>query len=123
MNDQLSFDGPETPEQRMHRETEEAIRRVNRNADQDWKDAAYSIGVDLAGQRDPFISDAFWEPLEALDVATHEPKALGPVIQRLVRDKIIFWTGAYRQSLRRHGTPMKVWKGFPVPPLTPKSGS
>ena len=82
MTDQLPFDTPEeTPEQRMRRESNEAIRRVDRNADQEWKDAAYSIGMDLVRTGEPFISDAFWEPLEALDVKTREPRALGAVIQ------------------------------------------
>ena len=107
MTDELPFS--ETPRERMHRETEEAIRQVDRNADQEWKDAAYRVGIQLAGEGVPFISDAFWEPLRALDVTTHEPKALGPVIQKLVREGLIRWTGGYRQSLRRHGTPMKIW--------------
>lgn len=120
MTEQMQFDAPETPEERMRRETNEAIDRVERHANQDWKDAAYIIGCQLAKGGKVFISDDFWPLLEELGVKTHQPTALGATIRKLLRNDVILWTGIYRLSLRRHGTPMKEWKGTERDLLTPK---
>jgi hypothetical protein len=59
---------------------EDAIKRVDAAAQQQWKNAAIMCLRWCAEQYDEFTADEVWEKLEASfpDVSTHEPAALGP---------------------------------------------
>ena len=90
---------------------DEAIARVDANADDAWKQRAEAVIIHLARMRPTFTADDIWAYLEAHhDVSTHEPSALGAVITRLARQKKIRKVG-YTQSARktRHAAPIAVW--------------
>jgi hypothetical protein len=90
---------------------DEAIARVDRNADDAWKACAETVVLHLARMRPTFTADDVWAYLTAHhDVSTHEPSALGAVITRLARQKKIRKIG-YTQSARkaRHAAPIAVW--------------
>ena len=88
---------------------QEAIDRVERNADPDWKTTALNVVAELAASRATFTTDDVWEHL---DCTTHEPRALGAIMQKAHRLGLIQPTGAYTQSSRVacHGRPVRVWR-------------
>lgn len=78
----------------------DAIGRADDHADTEWKRAAYEAILKLAHLRLTFTSDDVWEALEGVEVATHEPSALGPVFLRASRAKQIKKTGRMVLSRR-----------------------
>jgi hypothetical protein len=68
---------------------DEAMARVDRNADERWKEAADKVGRVLARFRPSFTSEDILIALEEEGFSTHENRALGPVMRRLVSDGII----------------------------------
>lgn len=92
---------------------DEAIERVDGNADPDWKDAAYDAALRVATRSDRLTSDDVWDELvKGPDVATHEPRAMGPVMLRLRKDGVIHPTDIFVKSSspRGHGHPARVWE-------------
>ena len=94
--------------------TDDAINRVERNADPDWLETAYWVLRKLAAQQLEFSSDDIWYRLGELRVSTHEPRAMGAVIRRAIREELIVPTGKYRKSFRRacHGRPIAIWRSM-----------
>jgi hypothetical protein len=88
----------------------EAIERVRRHANAEWRQAAYLSGAILAESH---------RTLTSLDVRrnvhprfnTHEPRALGAVMRALAKNEIIEPTGDYVKSNLRHNhnRPVRVW--------------
>lgn len=89
--------------------TDEAIARVDANADAAWKEQAYATGARLSRTMHTLTSDDIW--LE-LDGQTHEPRAMGPVMRRLARDGYIRSTNGFvkSRSPKGHGHPTRVWE-------------
>lgn len=91
---------------------DEAITRVDDHADPEWKDVAAQV-VEAVARANPsgFTTDDVWARLDGRDVATHEPRALGAVMRRLQRERVIRPTPHYRTSVRPqcHGRPVRVW--------------
>lgn len=90
---------------------DEAIDRVEVNAQQAWKAAAREVLADLCATRDTITSDDLWFALADRDVTTHEPRAMGAVIREAARDGRLSGTRQYRPSERPecHARPIKVW--------------
>jgi hypothetical protein len=81
---------------------DEALQRVEEHADPDWKTLAYEVLVDLCRTGDEWTTDDFWlrMRLRHPDVTTHEPRALGALIRRLLRDGMAEKTGRFGESTR-----------------------
>lgn len=74
--------------------TQEAIERVDRAADPDWKAAAQNAVRLVAARQEIFTPDDIW----TLVVKPSEPRALGPVMLRAKRDGICEPTGQLVKS-------------------------
>lgn len=92
-------------------ERDAALRAVAANADVDWKEVARQVVLDLAQSGVPFIGDDVWTKLEALDVETHDNRALGAVMRKLATEGRIRKTGRYVPSKRRRMSPLVEWVG------------
>lgn len=91
---------------------EEALAAVEQHADTDWKAAAIRVVKGLAARGYTFTTDDVWDALDGLDVATHEPRALGAIMRSLSKQKVIIHTGGYTESQRPecHQRPVKIWR-------------
>lgn len=100
---------------------DDAIRRVDENADEGWKRAAARIVWEFAKMRDGFTTDDVMEGLEGMGVVTHDNRALGPVMRRMIRKNIIHEIGMTR-SRRRHGARIPVYAGVSTTGPTQERG-
>lgn len=96
---------------------DEAIRRVDENADEGWKRAAGLAVFQRAKMGQPFTTDDIMEDLSDMGVVTHDNRALGPVIRRALQTAIIKEIGMTR-SRRRHGARIPVYAGESFAPTT-----
>lgn len=89
-----------------------AVEQVDHHADQRWKRAALEATRRLATLLDEITTDEIWGVLDGLDVETHEPRAMGAVIQTASRRGWISKTGRVRQSERPecHARDIAIWK-------------
>lgn len=97
---------------------DEALARVDAHAPADWKARAQAVLVDVARRQPELIATDLWKA--GLD-APHEPRALGAVLQRAVREGILAPTGRVAQTDRTkaHARPCAVWRSLLyVPPRT-----
>jgi hypothetical protein len=89
---------------------DEALERVDRHADDTWKATVEAVVIHLARMRPTFTADDVWAYLAAHhDVSTHEPRALGAVLQKLTKSGKIKPTGGFAPSKRRHAAPIRLW--------------
>ena len=96
-------------------ERDAAISKVEGNTDSNWLRAVETVIKMLAKSRvNGFTTDDVWEQLDKMGMTgqVHDNRALGPVMSRSARSKIIVATGRYAPSLRRHCAPIKVWRGI-----------
>ena len=96
---------------------DEAIQRVDENADEGWKRAAEQTVWEWSQSARPFTTDDVMESLEALGVTTHDNRALGPVMRRMIRSNTIHEIGMTR-SRRRHGARIPIYAGKSFVPTT-----
>lgn len=91
---------------------DEALERVEANADKDWMRAARDAVAALALAGGSFTTDDAWKLLREVPVP-REPRAMGAVIRELARMGLILPTGEYRKSERPdcHRRPVAVWRG------------
>lgn len=96
--------------------TDEAIERVERHANENWTAAAFGVVVWVAERRPEFTTDPVWAVLERRypDVQTHEPRALGAVIKKAVREGVIEATDRTHKSVRPecHRNPKAIWRSL-----------
>lgn len=88
----------------------EALERVERNASQEWKDEAWEILLRVAKSRETLTTDDLWD---AGLSGAHENRALGPIMLRGARERIIEKVeGGWRVARRvtAHERPMKIWR-------------
>lgn len=87
---------------------QEAIERVDRNADKTWKDEAYRLIIDVARKNREFTTDDVWS---AGLPNTHENRALGAVMMRVAKEGLIERAGHWKKATRvaAHDRPMAVW--------------
>lgn len=95
----------------------EAMRQVDNAANEEWKVAAELVVRAICaglGFGKTFTTDLVWEKLEEHfpNVTTSEPKAMGPLMARMARAKIIEKTSDTEDSVRVkcHGRPLRLWK-------------
>jgi len=102
-----------TNPQRAEAEKTEAMAKAERGTDPEWAAKAERICLHLANRVDAFTPDLVWATLEEEQVPPpREPRALGPVLQRLVRQGKLKHTG-YAPSNRRHKSPVGVYTAGP----------
>jgi hypothetical protein len=89
---------------------DEAIERVDANANSEWKHVAYVTALEVAQRLHRFTSDDVWNALT--NVNTHEPRAMGAVMKRLHKEGHITPTTDFITSTspRSHGRPVRVWQ-------------
>lgn len=92
---------------------EEAISRVEANASRTWLDTAWAAVQYLCRHNREITSDAVWTYLAAFDVpAPHEPRAMGPVMRRAVKEGLLRPTSTFRPSAlpQNHRRPVRVYE-------------
>lgn len=91
--------------------TQESIDRAEAHADAIWTMEAHKAVREVAKRQGVFTTDAVWEEIERTGAFTHEPRALGAVMLRAIKDGLIMATGAYRKSRRTscHHRPIRVY--------------
>lgn len=87
---------------------DEAIERVDRNADPEWKRQALAVVQRLAQQRAEFISEDAWPYLPPV----REPRALGGIMRTAQARGWIEPTDRVVPSPSKvgHGRPSRVWR-------------
>lgn len=95
-----------------------AIAQAAANADTAWFDAALRSVSWLAMTQEHFTTDDVWAVLVDRDEATHEPRALGAVMQRARKLGYCVPTDRYQNSARPdcHSRPVRVWESSLVKP-------
>lgn len=91
---------------------DEAIERVEKNAEPVWKEECRSAIRHLAMSKAEITTDDVWEYLADLGVdLPHEVRAIGPMMIRASRDGWITATDRYRNSHRVecHARPIRIW--------------
>lgn len=100
--------------------TNEAIARVEANANPEWLLLMYDMLYGLAQVYDTITTELLWDALDeehASDIPyQHEPRALGPVMRYLVKDGVLAPTNEYVRSGRKsmHRRPLRVWRPISV---------
>jgi hypothetical protein len=91
---------------------DEAIDRVEANANSEWNHVAYVTAMRLASITEVFTSNDVWDALT--HVTTHEPRAMGAVMRRLRKENIIEPTSQFITSTSpvAHGRPTRVWRSL-----------
>ena len=90
---------------------QEAIEQAEAHADKQWLEEARRVVWALIRAGQPFTTDDVWDRLDALDVHTHEPRALGAVLRAASRAGLVVNSGAYVKSRRPecHSRPVPRW--------------
>ncbi len=92
------------------RERDEAIARIELNTIEAFKHCARQAVLKVGLLQARFSSDDVWDWLQTHDsVQAHDNRALGAVMAKLHKDKLIRPTGDYVPSKRRHMSPIRVW--------------
>lgn len=93
---------------------DDAIDRVEKHADVDWKIKAYQTGVDIARREEFLVSEDIWQALVDQGVHTHEPRAMGAVMRKLRAANVIAPTERFiiSPSPLGHGRPSRVWESL-----------
>lgn len=89
---------------------DKALKQVGDNANEDWLKTAYEALIQLAFEKDRITSDDLWERVGK----PREPRALGVVMKRAAKVKIIVPTDVYTNSHRAacHARPVRVWESL-----------
>lgn len=97
-----------------HREADRArdqkIQQALDHADDDWKALAERLLRQSARLGIDFTTDEVMEQLDDSPFTTHEPRALGGIVKRLIRQGVITQVG-WARSRRRHSSPIPVYCG------------
>lgn len=92
-------------------ERDAAMASVDANANERWKAEALAVITRLAQDHGELTSDDVMIELgKNPRIVVHDPRALGPVMLYAVKLGIIEKTGQYQQSIRRHATPIPIWR-------------
>ena len=89
-----------------------AIAQVGQSADPVFKAAAVIAIRDLCARQQELTADDVWMALERSGATqTHEPRALGAVMQYAARLGLIAATDRWQESVlpQRHARPVRVW--------------
>ena len=98
------------------RAADEAIDRVDANANERWKIEAHLCGIQMAREHDTFTSSDVAERLAARfpGVKTHDGRAWGSIMKKLRNEGWIASTETYKVSGRatNHNRPQLVWRSL-----------
>jgi hypothetical protein len=91
---------------------DEAIARVEANADQDWMIQATLVIELMSKVYDRFTTDDVWRELGRRDLTVREPRAIGAAMKKAKGKGVIAPTGNYVPSARpeSHCRPIRVWR-------------
>ena len=98
----------------IHDITQAAIDRAEAAANPEWICMAKAILVILAKQRREFTTDEIWRSLQDANVGTKEPRALGALMRKAEKARLIEKIpGKWIKSTRPecHHRPLQVWRG------------
>jgi hypothetical protein len=92
----------------------EAIERVERNADQQWKAVAEAAVRQIASTRRTLTTDDVWAALTDTGFSTHEPRAMGAIMTAAARKRWVEATDRTIESTRpeNHRRPVRVWRSL-----------
>lgn len=92
----------------------EAIKRAERNAEQDWFLTAERCLRIVARQKQCFTSDDVWDQLRDFNVQTKDNRAMGAIFRNAYRDHLIVPVNQWKESRRRvaHRRPVRLWKSL-----------
>lgn len=92
----------------------EALVRVDDHASDEWKEAACAAVRALAAAFPTITTDDVWRTVERDGVTTHEPRAMGAVMTRMARERVIVSTDSTIESIRpeNHRRPVRVWRSL-----------
>lgn len=95
----------------LERVTERSINYAGNFADPDWRREAEAAVQILIRKGEPFSTDEVWRLLEGSSAKTHEPRAMGAVMRKFVKEGLIDSIG-YQKTTRResHRRPIAVWR-------------
>lgn len=87
---------------------DEALDKLEDTTPETWLDEAYAAIAFLVRERDLFTADSVWD----LVGPTREPRAMGVVFRRAVKDGLVKPTKSFWSSTRakRHAGPVRVWQ-------------
>ena len=96
---------------------DEAMGRVDANAAEEWKAVALRAVAWLAKSHDLITCEDVRDALEEYypGVGVHDMRALGPVMRRAARAGLIHATSDFIKSVRRHSSPIRVWRSRTYP--------
>lgn len=96
----------------LERQTDKAVALAGSHANPDWNREAEATVSILCKRGQDFTTDDVWQLMEQTGLTTREPRALGAIIRKLAKDRLIYQTGGYRKSLRKecHRRPLAVWR-------------
>jgi hypothetical protein len=87
----------------------DALRRVEEHADPGWNERAFAALSAYLRTHPSFFCDDLWSA--GLD-RPHDSRALGPVIVRASKAKLMVQTGEYRKSVASNLSIKPVWKSL-----------
>lgn len=98
------------PAQTPDQARDDAIEDVEGGADPEWLIRATRALRHVAKRQEFFTADDVWKELGDY-AATREPRALGAVIQKAMKNELIQATDRWVKSVRTecHGRPVRVW--------------
>lgn len=91
---------------------EDAIAEAEEHANSAWRETALAVVWNVARYSRLFTTDLVWADLAHQPVATHEPRAMGAIMQAAAREGTVRATERYWPSTRAkcHGRPVRVWE-------------
>jgi hypothetical protein len=92
-----------------------AIRQVGVSADPVFKATCITLIRELCARQEELTADDVWIALErAGGTLTHEPRAMGAVMQYAARIGLIAATDRWQESAlpQRHARPVRVWRAL-----------
>ena len=100
--------------ERAEQARDEAIERVDKHAEEAWRETADEGIRVCAALADEFTSEMVRLYLDLRDVETHDERALGPRMQAAARAGLIEPTDEFRAGSRvsRHRAPLRVWRSL-----------
>jgi hypothetical protein len=90
---------------------QEAIRRVDENAQEEWKAAALAAVYKVAQSHPMITTDTVWQAIPE-EVETHEGRAMGAIMVKAAKEGWITKTNQVSESARPacHRRPLALWK-------------
>jgi hypothetical protein len=93
---------------------DESMERVDEHADEEWKEAAYDSVYEVALENETLTADDVQRRLDGKPVHTHELRALGPIMLRAAKERIIEQDGTFTRStqVQCHSMPRRIWRSL-----------